>query len=689
MVDSINVKKDFKDVLESVTKKRLAEEKKERADREQRENKRNIDLRKAQNAEKARAEKSDKEIERLLKELGKYETAKGNQRRGLSEKEQKQREELRNALDPLLEIKEFNKGQIAMLSRADKKEEFKKSAAVLAIEDQKKALENMKGQIEANGGVASENKEFQREELRIAREEFKLRRQQATGKGAKEEINKEERAMMKKQGTFLQKISAGIGGMFANMKEGAKAAATGSFMKILKGTLFVGLFLALAAFFNSDMFPKVIDVITNTILPGLITVGKFFIDVGARVIDAFKNVYASLEKVFDSELTWTERFYGFAELFSADGAIALGITSLIGGFAVFKLLKVGKGALFGTIGLFTKLFGSGGDIDLATQKVVEKSGGSSKKGPKGSKGLWSNLAKGKGGIFKSLGKLTGIFMAGGLFTQFVDAVTSKATADIDKMKKDSGVDTKNKTKTNQQVEADKKKTQAELEKQKKAQVEVEKAKKSPELVEKKPKVNVAKEVASGGSQSAGKTAAKGLTKAALKKIPIAGAFFGTLFAAQRAIAGDYSGAAMEFASGLAGAIPILGTAASLGIDAALIAKDMGAFNKVTAKIQGGIEEKTARLETLQEELANTSGMGKGPKRRRKALTKEIETLNDEINALRNEQMQVNALRKGGVDANGNVITMVNDNKRISSQQQMRAENISVGYTDPIIAMSMR
>ena len=33
--------------------------------------------------------------------------------------------------------------------------------------------------------------------------------------------------------------------------------------------------------------------------------------------------------------------------------------------------------------------------------------------------------------------------------------------------------------------------------------------------------------------------------------------------------------------------------------------------------------------------------------------------------------------------------MVNDNKRISSQQQMRAENIAVGYTDPIIAMSMR
>ena len=74
-------------------------------------------------------------------------------------------------------------------------------------------------------------------------------------------------------------------------------------------------------------------------------------------------------------------------------------------------------------------------------------------------------------------------MAGGLFAGALSSITSKATTDIDKMKKDSGVDTKDKTKTNQQTEADKKKAQQELEKQKKAQIEADKAKK-PKLKQK-------------------------------------------------------------------------------------------------------------------------------------------------------------------------------------------------------------
>ena len=45
-----------------------------------------------------------------------------------------------------------------------------------------------------------------------------------------------------------------------------------------------------------------------------------------------------------------------------------------------------------------------------------------------------------------------------------------------------------------------------------------------------------------------------------------------MFAAQRAMAGDFSGAAMELASGAASTIPGLGTAASVAIDAALMQK---------------------------------------------------------------------------------------------------------------------
>jgi hypothetical protein len=47
--------------------------------------------------------------------------------------------------------------------------------------------------------------------------------------------------------------------------------------------------------------------------------------------------------------------------------------------------------------------------------------------------------------------------------------------------------------------------------------------------------------------------------------------------------GDISGAAMEAASGAAGTIPGIGTAASVGIDMALAAKDSGAFNNTQTK----------------------------------------------------------------------------------------------------------
>lgn len=87
-----------------------------------------------------------------------------------------------------------------------------------------------------------------------------------------------------------------------------------------------------------------------------------------------------------------------------------------------------------------------------------------------------------------------------------------------------------------------------------------------------------KAVARAATKSAGKAAAKGagkaLLKSGLKKIPILGAVAGLGFGAQRALQGDWLGAAGEVASGAAGSVPGLGTAASVGIDAALAARDI-------------------------------------------------------------------------------------------------------------------
>lgn len=61
---------------------------------------------------------------------------------------------------------------------------------------------------------------------------------------------------------------------------------------------------------------------------------------------------------------------------------------------------------------------------------------------------------------------------------------------------------------------------------------------------------------------------------ALTKFPVLGAVVGLFFGAQRASAGDYLGAGAEVASGIIGSFPGLGTVASLGIDSALLARDL-------------------------------------------------------------------------------------------------------------------
>lgn len=75
-----------------------------------------------------------------------------------------------------------------------------------------------------------------------------------------------------------------------------------------------------------------------------------------------------------------------------------------------------------------------------------------------------------------------------------------------------------------------------------------------------------------------KVGAKAVGKSLLKKIPGVSILAGGAFAAQRAMQGDWLGAGGELLSGVAGTIPGLGTAASVGIDAALAARDMGAFD---------------------------------------------------------------------------------------------------------------
>ena len=75
---------------------------------------------------------------------------------------------------------------------------------------------------------------------------------------------------------------------------------------------------------------------------------------------------------------------------------------------------------------------------------------------------------------------------------------------------------------------------------------------------------------------------KGVGKSLVKKLPVIGLIAGLGFGLKRALGGDFSGAAMEVASGAASLIPGVGTAASVAIDAALIGKDVVGAKKANA-----------------------------------------------------------------------------------------------------------
>ena len=113
----------------------------------------------------------------------------------------------------------------------------------------------------------------------------------------------------------------------------------------------------------------------------------------------------------------------------------------------------------------------------------------------------------------------------------------------------------------------------------------------------------AKTAAKVGAKSVAKAGAKGLGKAALKKIPGIGLLVGLGFAADRLLKGDALGALGEVASGAAAIIPGLGTAASVAIDAALMAKDVSAASKdandvaaeVAAEAKGAVDTSVATV----------------------------------------------------------------------------------------------
>lgn len=90
---------------------------------------------------------------------------------------------------------------------------------------------------------------------------------------------------------------------------------------------------------------------------------------------------------------------------------------------------------------------------------------------------------------------------------------------------------------------------------------------------------LAKETEKATAEEIAKVSGKSGGKSLMKKIPFLGLGVAGAFAADRISEGDYTGAGMEIASGLMSIVPGIGTAGSVGVDAALLVRDIKRMNE--------------------------------------------------------------------------------------------------------------
>ena len=132
----------------------------------------------------------------------------------------------------------------------------------------------LKAQIEKDGKVAEDNKEFQKLSYEARKEDYAQRLKNATSPAAKKDIKQEARADAKKNGSRLDKIGAGINGLFEMGKKSLKAAALGG-IALLSTLAIGGLLIALGKFLQSDTFKNMTKFISEVIIPKLMEFWNF------------------------------------------------------------------------------------------------------------------------------------------------------------------------------------------------------------------------------------------------------------------------------------------------------------------------------------------------------------------------------------------------------------------------------
>lgn len=146
------------------------------------------------------------------------------------------------------------------------------------------------------------------------------------------------------------------------------------------------------------------------------------------------------------------------------------------------------------------------------------------------------------------------------------------------------------------------------------------------------------------TKAAGKSILKTGFKSAVKKIPFLGALAGGLFAIPRLLKGDWAGAGLEVASGAASLVPGAGTAASIGIDAALAAKDM----------KDAMKEEQAKEEAEQQ--PGVENILEDPN----ASSEETESNDEQINEMKNQSTLLESLLNSQNTMNQSLQNIINN-----------------------------
>ena len=177
------------------------------------------------------------------------------------------------------------------------------------FERQQGLLEKMAADIEATGNKAEDNAKYNKQKAKLDKKMLAFRLKGANSPSARKEIKKEQKKEREKNQGLLGKIAGGIGNIYGDMKDAAKAKIKGGakgLMTMLKGAAIAGVLVAVMAFLNSEYWTKTKEFIVDKIVPALQTLwNDYIMPIGKVVAEKLIAAWGPMKEFFIDTLVPT------------------------------------------------------------------------------------------------------------------------------------------------------------------------------------------------------------------------------------------------------------------------------------------------------------------------------------------------------------------------------------------------